>query len=112
MRRFNIYSVYPRGTLIGRYFKWAGDPGASVVEDQGHVAMLWDEHNLARQRDAWVVQSHPDVGGLNWWTRLTVSNEYWGTNYYDYAILPRTGSTTTRVASELPLERWLGISSI
>src|SRR3954449_2036335 len=28
---FNIYSKYPRGTLIGKYFVWAGDPGASEV---------------------------------------------------------------------------------
>jgi hypothetical protein len=85
---FNIYSVYPRGTLIGRYFKWAQDPGASVVLDQGHVAVLYDEHNLAEGKDAWVIQSHPEVGGLNWWTRLTVSNDNGGTNYYDYAIRP------------------------
>jgi hypothetical protein len=89
MEQFNIYSVYPRGTLIGRYFKWAGDPGASIVLDQGHVAMLWDEHNLVEQKDAWVVQSHPDVGGLNWWTRLTESNfDPASGNYYDYAVRP------------------------
>jgi hypothetical protein len=85
MKPFNIYSVYPRGTLIGRYFEWAGAPGASRVVDQGHVAVLWDEHNLAEQKDAWVVQSHPGVGGLDWNTRLTVSHNG---GYYDYAVRP------------------------
>ena len=83
--KFNIYSVYPRGTLIGRYFVWGGDPGASTVVDQGHVAVLWDEHNLAEQKDAWVVQSHPDVGGLDWNVHLTKSHAGW---YYDYAVRP------------------------
>jgi hypothetical protein len=89
IEKFSIYSVYPRGTLIGRYFQWAGDPGFSEVVDQGHVAVLWDEHNLAQQKDAWVVQSHPEVGGLNWWTHLSVSNATSdGSNYYDYAVRP------------------------
>jgi hypothetical protein len=85
MTPFNIYSAYPPGTLIGKYFEWWGDPGASAVKDQGHVVVLWDEHNLAMNKDAWVVQSHPEVGGLNWWTRLTASHEG---GYYDYAIRP------------------------
>src|SRR4051812_12000916 len=85
---FNIYSVYPRGTLIGKNFVWAGDPGASEVVDQGHVAVLWDEHNLAKGKDAWVVQSHPHrwVGGLNWCTHQTASHDG---GFYDYAILPK-----------------------
>lgn len=88
IKRFDINSVYPRGTLIGKYFEWAGDPGASAVLSQGHVAVLWDEHNLAENKDAWVVQSEPS-GGLDWWTHLTVSNRMSdGSNYYDYAILP------------------------
>jgi hypothetical protein len=85
MEDFNIYSVYPRGTLIGKYFVWGRDPGASVVLDQGHVAVLWDEHNLAQNKDAWVVQSHPEVWGLNWWTPLTVSHDG---GYYEYAVRP------------------------
>jgi hypothetical protein len=85
MEQFNIFSVYPRGTLIGKYFVWAGDPEASVVLDQGHVAVLWDEHNLAKNKDAWVVQSHPQVRGLNWWTTLTVSHDG---GFYDYAVRP------------------------
>jgi hypothetical protein len=82
---FSIFSVYPPGTLIGRYFRWAGDPGFSAVVDQGHVAVLWDEHNLAEQKDAWVVQSHPDVGGLDWNVHLTKSHAGW---YYEYAVRP------------------------
>jgi putative chitinase len=85
MEQFNIYSVYPRGTLVGRYFEWEGAPGHSRVVDQGHVAVLWDEHNLAEQKDAWVVQSHPGVGGLDWNTRLTESH---AGGYYHYAIRP------------------------
>jgi len=85
MEEFNINSVYPRGTLIGRYFQWAGDPGFSAVIDQGHVAVLWDEHNLAEQKNAWVVQSHPAVGGLDWNVHLVQSHD---DGYYDYAVRP------------------------
>jgi|SRR5215208_617728 len=82
---FSIYSVYPRGTLVGRYFRWAGAPGFSAVVDQGHVAVLWDEHNLAEQKDAYIIQSHPDVAGLDWNTHLTYSHQGW---FYEYAVRP------------------------
>jgi hypothetical protein len=86
IHEFNRFDVYPRGTLIGRNFVWAGTPGASKVVDQGHVAALMGENNLAKQKDPLILQSHPHpaVNGLNY-TRLGLSHNHW---YYQYAVLP------------------------
>lgn len=84
IEKFSRYEVYPRGTLVGRYFRWAGRPGFSGVLDQGHVAVLMGEQNLAQQKDPLILHSHPAVGGLNY-TRLGASHAGW---YYEYAIRP------------------------
>jgi hypothetical protein len=81
---FSRYKVYPRGTMIGRKFRWAGDPGFSEVLDQGHVAVLLGEQNLAEQKDPRILQSHPAVGGLNY-TRLGRSHDGW---FYQYVVRP------------------------
>jgi hypothetical protein len=81
---FSRWAKYPRGTMVGRNFVWAGLPGASAVLDQGHVAVLMDEQNLAQQKDPMILQSHPAVGGLNY-TRLGASHNHW---YYQYAVRP------------------------
>jgi hypothetical protein len=83
---FSRWAVYPRGTMVGRNFVWAGPPGASAVRDQGHVAVLMDEQNLAEQKDPRILHSHPHpaVDGLNF-TRLGASH---GVGYYHYAVRP------------------------
>src|SRR3712207_8696730 len=50
-RSFSRWAKYPRGTMVGRNFVWAGLPGASAVLDQGHVAVLMDEQNLAERSE-------------------------------------------------------------
>jgi hypothetical protein len=82
---FSRWAVYPRGTMVGRNFVWAGAPGASPVVDQGHVAVLLGEQNLAEQKDPMILQSHPAVDGLNF-TRLGHSHDG---GFYHYAIRPR-----------------------
>lgn len=82
---FSRWAVYPRGTMVGRNFAWAGLPGASAVLDQGHVAVLMGEQNLAEQKDPMILQSHPAVHGLNY-TRLGASHNHW---YYQYAVRPQ-----------------------
>jgi hypothetical protein len=81
---FSRWKVYPRGTMIGHKFRWAGDPGFSEVLDQGHVAVLLGEQNLAEQKDPRILQCHPAVGGLNY-TRLGASHDG---GYYQYAVRP------------------------
>jgi hypothetical protein len=81
---FSRWAVYPRGTMVGHNFRWAGPPGASAVLDQGHVAVLLGEQNLAEQKDPRILQSHPAVGGLNY-TRLGASHDG---GYYQYAVRP------------------------
>jgi hypothetical protein len=70
--------------MIGHNFRWAGDPGFSEVLDQGHVAVLLGEQNLAEQKDPRILQCHPAVGGLNY-TRLGASHDG---GYYQYAVRP------------------------
>jgi hypothetical protein len=77
---FDRWTVYPRGTLIGRYFSWE----RLNHGDQGHVAVLLGEQDLAHQRDPLILHSHPEVGGLAR-TRLGASHAGW---YYEYACLP------------------------
>ncbi len=83
---FNRWAKYPRGTMVGRNFVWGGFPGASEVLDQGHVAVLMGEQDLAAQKDPMILHSHPHpaVDGLNY-TRLGNSHNHW---YYQYAIRP------------------------
>jgi hypothetical protein len=77
---FARWAVYPRGTMVGRYFSWM----RLAQGDQGHVAVLLGEQNLAEQNDPLILQSHPEVGGLAR-TRLGLSHSGW---YYEYAIRP------------------------
>ena len=83
---FRRWAVYPRGTMVGHNFRWAGPPGASEVLDQGHVAVLMGEQNLAEQKDPMILHSHPHpaVDGLNF-TRLGASHDG---GYYHYAVRP------------------------
>lgn len=77
---FSRWEVYPRGTLIGRYFRWDG----AAVGDQGHVGVLLGEQNLAEQKDPLILHSHPAVGGLAR-TRLGASHAGF---YYHYIVRP------------------------
>jgi hypothetical protein len=54
--------------------------------DQGHVAVLMGEQNLAEQKDPRILQSHPHpaVDGLNF-TRLGASHDG---GFYQYAVRP------------------------
>ncbi len=78
--RFDRWDYYPRGTLIGRYFRWDG----AKVGDQGHVGVLLEPQDLAHQKDGLLLHSHPAVGGLAT-TRLGASHAGW---YYHYVVRP------------------------
>lgn len=84
IRPFNRYVYIPRGALIGRYFRWAGAPGFSAVEDQGHVGVLLEPQDLNNNKGGILLHSHPAVGGLNQ-TKLGDSHQGW---YYNYWIHP------------------------
>ncbi len=75
---FDRWAYYPRGTLIGRYFRWEGER----VGDQGHVGVLLEPQDLAHQQDGLLLHSHPGVGGLAK-TRLGASHAGW---YYEYVV--------------------------
>ncbi len=77
---FDRWARYPRGTLIGRYFRWEG----ARVGDQGHVGVLLEPQDLANQKDGLLLHSHPAVGGLAT-TRLGASHAGW---YYHYVVRP------------------------
>ncbi len=80
-RAFVRTAFMPRGTLVGRFFRWG--PNGEVL-DQGHVGVLVRANDLANQQDGLLLHSHPEVGGLAY-TRLGASHANW---YYDYVIWP------------------------
>jgi hypothetical protein len=84
LRPFSRYVKIPRGALIGRYFRWAGAPGFSLVLDQGHVTVLLEEQNLAEQKPGLILHSHPAVGGV---AKTNLGNSHAGW-YYEYWIAP------------------------
>eukprot|EP01012_Entosiphon_sulcatum_P050637 TRINITY_DN6952_c0_g1_i1.p1 TRINITY_DN6952_c0_g1~~TRINITY_DN6952_c0_g1_i1.p1 ORF type:complete len:191 (+),score=24.17 TRINITY_DN6952_c0_g1_i1:48-620(+) len=76
-QKFNLTANYPRGTLLGRYYR--------SVSDQGHVAVV-----VSPGRNGVILQSSASAylatsPGINNKTTLYKANTG---NYFEYAVLP------------------------